>query len=451
MNNYSIQSRSGISPSEVRDALKSCMLVDGLDLVLDFENSRDVWIKDSKSRKMFFDFFSFFASSPLRINHPKLKTFDFIKKIGEIAATNKPSNSDIYSVEMAEFVAAFRKFAMPRIFKKVFFIDSGTLAVENALKIAFDWKIKKNFHKGYKEEKGTKIIHFREAFHGRSGYTLSLTNTDPNKTDLFPKFKWPRVMNPKLLFPIESNLPIIMKNEKTSINEINEAIKNNPDDIAAIIIEPVQCEGGDNFFRKDFFLKLREIADENDILLIYDEVQTGFGITGRMWAYQHYVPPDIIAFGKKSQVCGVMATDRIEDIEDNCLNKSGRINSTWGGNIVDMVRSKKNLEIMNEDSIVENAERQGAFLLSALKELSKNFYSIISNARGLGLLCAFDFHNAEIRKKFLETAFLNNLLILPCGHKSVRFRPVLDITKNELMEGLNIVEKTLYLTRESFN
>ena len=184
-----------IRPEDVHKILSKYMLVDGFDLVMDLRKSKGCRIYDSRRDRWFLDFFSFFASSPLGCNHPALLEPDFLKKLAEVAV-NKPTNPDVYTVEMAEFVDTFGRLAMPDHFKHLFFIDGGALAVENALKTAFDWKIRKNIAAG-KGEKGEQVIHFQEAFHGRSGYTLSLTNTfDPRKTMYFPKFKWPRILNP---------------------------------------------------------------------------------------------------------------------------------------------------------------------------------------------------------------------------------------------------------------
>ncbi|MGE5400635.1 MAG: L-lysine 6-transaminase, partial [Ignavibacteriales bacterium] len=390
-----------ISADSVHEVLKKKMLVDGFDLVFDHQRSHGVHLVDARTGEAYLDFFSFFASSPVGLNHPKLNNPEFREKIGYIAALNKPSNSDLYTVEMAEFVDTFCRVAVPEHFKYLFFIDGGSLAVENGLKVAFDWKVRKNFAKGYKEEKGQQVIHFKEAFHGRSGYTMSLTNTDPNKILYFPKFNWPRIVNPKLKFPIQDNLSEIIKMENQAIDEIYAAIKNNPDDMAALIIEPIQAEGGDNYFRKEFFQKLRDITLENDILFMFDEVQTGLGLTGKMWAHEHYLVPDIMSFGKKTQICGIMVSDRIDDVEEHCFRKSSRINSTWGGNLVDMVRSKRNLEIIEEDNLVENAEYTGKILLDGLLNLQETFPKLISNVRGLGLMCAFDLPDPELRKEFI--------------------------------------------------
>jgi L-lysine 6-transaminase len=431
-----------INVENVHKVLAKSMLVDGFDLVLDLEKSNGLTIVDEKTGEEYLDFFTFFASSPIGLNHPKINTPEFREELA-IAALNKPSNSDIYTIEMAKFVDTFSRIAKPDSFNHLFFIDGGTLAVENGLKTAFDWKVRKNFLKGYKEEKGHQVIHFRESFHGRSGYALSLTNTDPTKINYFPKFNWPRIINPKIKFPLRENLNDVLKLESEAIDQIYSAIKNNQDEIAVIIIEPIQCEGGDNFFRKDFLMKLREIADENEILLMFDEVQTGIGMTGKMWAFEHYVEPDIVAFGKKTQICGIMVNNRIDDIEENVFRKSSRINSTWGGNLVDMVRSRRNFEIIEEENLVENSMLIGEYLLQNIKELENEFPFLVSQARGLGLLCSFNMPNPDIRKEFLSRLYKNKMIMLGCGVSTVRFRTPLNVTKEDIDKGISIIRSVL--------
>lgn len=437
-----------ITPNEVHKTLSETMLVDGMEIVLDLNKSKGIRIYDSKTNSEYIDFFSSFASAPIGFNHPQIIN-GFSKNLSE-AAKYKPSNSDIYTTQMAEFVAAFSRIAKPSYMKYLFFIDGGALAVENALKVAFDWKVKKNLKDGIKN-KEQKIIHFREAFHGRSGYTLSLTNTDPVKIEHFPKFDWPRITNPKIKFPVENNLEEIIKLEKKALQEINSALKENKDQIAALILEPVQAEGGENFFRKEFFKELREIADKNEFLLIFDEIQTGMGFTGKWWAYEHFdVKPDIICFGKKAQVCGIMVNDRIDDIEDHCFRKSSRINSTWGGNLTDMVRATKYLHIIEEENLVANAEVMGNYLRENLLSIQDKFPRLISQVRGLGLMCSFDLPDTSIRNEFIKKCNENKLLILSCGKKSVRFRTVLDINKTDIDDGLKIIKKVLNLINKKF-
>lgn len=413
------------------------------DIVLDLEKSTPSHIFDKKHNRYFLDLFTFFATMPLGMNPPEIFDEEFFTKLKR-AALNKPSNTDFFTEELYEFIKTFERVALPDWGKYLFFIEGGALAVENALKIAFDWKVRKNFQKGYREEKGHQVIHFQEAFHGRSGYTLSLTNTDPNKVQYFPKFDWPRILNPKLKFPLTDDvLEEVIQKEKLAIEQIKNAITKNKDDIACLIIEPIQGEGGDNHFRKEFFQKLREICDENEILLIYDEVQTGIGLTGKMWAYEHFIQPDIIAFGKKLQVGGVICSNRIDDVEENVFRKGGRINSTWGGNLTDMVRATKYLEIIEKNNLIENAKRMGDYLLNSIQNLQNDFTDLISNARGKGLMCAIDVKDKSTRDTLRKKLFENGLIILGCGEKSIRFRPRLSITKDNIDEAIEIFRKSL--------
>ncbi len=421
------------------------MLADGLDFVLDLKKSKGCRIYDSSKRKYMLDCFSFFATLPLGCNHPKLTTSEFIKKMGELAV-NKPTNSDLYTTEMAEFVKSFKKYAVPDHFQHLFFVSGGALAVENGLKTAFDWKMRKNIEKGNGDKLGTQIIHFKEAFHGRTGYTLSLTNTfNFNKIKYFPKFNWPRIINPKITFPLtEKNLENVKGLEKQALSEIEQALCENPDDIAALIIEPIQGEGGDNHFRKEFFLELRRLCNKHEMMFILDEIQSGVGLTGKMWAYQHYdFEPDIIAFGKKTQVCGIIVGKRVDEIEDNVFAVSSRLNSTWGGNLIDMVRCQKYLEIMEEERLIKNAEIQGKHLLEGLEEIAQKYPNKISNARGRGLMCAFDLPTPEKRDEIKEKLYANDLIVLGCGATTIRFRPPLIVSSEEVDEALTILDKAV--------
>lgn len=432
-----------IDPNHVHETLRKHMLADGYDMVLDYDKSETPYIYDSKHNKRFLDFFTFFASSPLGMNHPKIaNNKDFRDHIGKIAL-NKPSNSDVYTQEIADLIETFGRVGIPDYLPYTFFVSGGALAVENALKVAFDWKVQKNFKKGYRRETGMKVLHLEQAFHGRSGYTMSLTNTDPNKVKYFPKFDWPRIKNPKITFPLEGgNEEKVIEAEKLAIAQAQQHFEQNKDEIACIILEPIQAEGGDNHFRVEFHRELRRLADEHEALLIYDEVQTGIGLTGKFWAHEHYVKPDIIAFGKKAQVCGILAGTRIDDVPSNVFHTSSRINSTWGGNLTDMVRLTRILEIIEEDSLVKNAAAVGAHLLKKVQHLAEEF-DFVTNPRGKGLMCAFDLPDPHSRKEFLSKAFANGLMILACGERTVRFRPPLNIDEEHIDEGMEIIKKSM--------
>ncbi len=434
-----------LTPEDVFPTLNEHMLVDGYsEIVVDLQKSEGNYIYDSLSGRKYLDMFSYFATAPIGHNHPAMHDLEFKEKILSVAIM-KPSNSDFYSTEMAEFVQTFSKYAIPEHLPYLFLVSGGALAVENALKAAFDWKVRRNFQKGIKEEKGSQVIHFKEAFHGRSGYTLSLTNTDKRKTKYFPKFNWPRITNPKILFPFnEVNLDKVVALENQAIDEIKAAIHECGDDIAAMIIEPIQGEGGDNHFRKEFFQKLRTVADESDILLIFDEVQTGIGLTGKMWCYEHFgVNPDMLVFGKKTQVCGFLCSKRIDEVDDNVFHESGRLNSTWGGNLVDMVRFRKYLEIIVTDKLIENTCNVGEYFLTELLQLEDEFDTIVSRVRGRGFMSAFDLPNSEIRNQFLSKTYENGLIALPSGERSIRFRPSLNLPGELVDETLRILRESL--------
>ena len=433
-----------ISPAEVHGVLARHILADGYDIVFDFDRSHGVWLHDARSGRELLDFCSFFASNPVGFNHPKMKDPEFLKVLHRVAQL-KPALSDLYSVEYAWFVDVFGRIAKPAYFKYLFFIEGGTLGVESTLKTAFDWKVRRNRAKGIRGDKGQQILHFREAFHGRSGYALSLTNTDPVKTDLFPKFHWPRVSNPKLRFPVTPEVERdVAAAEQQSLEEIERAFHDNPDDIAAIIVEPIQAEGGDNHFRPEFLQAVQRKAREHDVLFIVDEVQTGVGITGRMWAHEHFdLQPDALAFGKKAQVCGCMVGPKVDEEPQNVFRVSSRINSTWGGGLTDMVRCARFLEIMEEDRLLENTRTVGVRLLEGLRGVERELGGLMTNARGRGLMIAFDLPSREARDRAQDLLFANGMLLLACGPRSIRFRPALNLTPAEADAGLDIVRRSL--------
>ena len=435
-----------IQPSEVHNVLSRHMLADGYDIVMDLARSKGSWVFDSRRGRKMLDFFSNFASCPIGYNHPRLDNPEFRDRIAEVAL-NKPANSDIYTTYMAEFVETFSRLAVPpSLNKHMFFVEGGALAIENAIKTAFDWKIRKNMKKGAGTEKGTQIMHLREAFHGRSGYTLSLTNTaDPRKTQYFPKFDWPRIDNPKLVFPLtDESLADAARREDAALQQAKQALVERKDDIAAFIMEPIQGEGGDNHFRPEFFRAMRQLCDENEMLFILDEVQSGVGMTGKMWAYEHYgIEPDMICFGKKTQVCGFASNDRIFDIDENVFTVSSRINSTWGGNLTDMVRSQRYFEVIAEEKLVENAAKVGSFFLGQLQNLTGEFPEVVSNVRGLGLMAAFDLPSGEVRDRAIQAMEDADMLVLASGHRSIRFRPALNLSEQEASEGIARITRSL--------
>jgi L-lysine 6-transaminase len=430
-----------VAPSDVVEVLGQHVLLDGLRIVVDLARSRGCRLADAATGRTLLDFYGFYGTMAVGFNHPWLDRVEVKEDLLEAVRT-KVANSDVYSRHYATFVQTFhRVFGLPPL-ERYFFIEGGALAVENALKAAMDWKVRKNLAAGL-GERGTEIIHFERAFHGRSGYTLSLTNTDPRKTDYFAKFAWPRLSAPVLNF----NLPEPTRTWDAAARErqvearLRELLSARATDIAAIIVEPIQGEGGDRHFRGEWLAVLRRLSDEHDVLLIFDEVQTGAGATGRNWCCEHFgVLPDLMAFGKKAQVCGVMAGPRLGEVPENVFRMPSRINSTWGGNLADMVRAAHLLRLIEHEHLVENARDRGAQLLAGLQELAAE-EPLLTAPRGRGLMVAFDLPDLGQRDRFYTGLFESGLLTLRSGVRSIRFRPALDVTEPDILEALQIIRE----------
>ena len=395
--------------SKVIDRLSNHIITDGFHVVVDPDRSHGSWVVDAETGKEFLDCYSQFASQPLGWNHPSL--LEAQDHLGR-AALHKLANSDMYSKDYADFVDRFAELTPD--FSHYFFIDGGALAVENALKAAFDWKAQKSGIRSLSTVNELDVVHFYKAFHGRTGYTLSLTNTELNKTKLFPQFNW------------------------STIYDIDKLDKYMHSEVAAIIVEPIQGEGGDKHFEAQIFHELRALADTYSSMLIFDEVQTGLGATGKMWAYEHFgVVPDMMCFGKKTQVCGFCATDRIDEVKENVFSTSGRINSTWGGNIVDMVRFQYIADAIQKYDLVSNAAQVGGHFMNALSRIDG-----LHNIRGRGLMIAFDLETTAERDQ-LKSLLQERMIVLTCGTRSIRLRPTLSFSKADADTACNIIEHSI--------
>lgn len=434
-----------VSAAEVHEVLSRHVLTDGFKLVLDLDRSRGSRLIDARTGVSYLDLYTFFASAPLGLN-PAGVVDDpaFLARLSMIAA-NKPANPDMYSSAYAEFVETFARVLGDPELPHLFFIEGGALAVENALKVAFDWKSRQNEAAGRDPGLGTRIMHLAKAFHGRSGYTMSLTNTEPGKVARFPKFDWPRIDVPAVQHPLEAHLEAVTEAEERAISQARKAFADHPHDIAAFITEPIQGEGGDNHLRPEFLRAMQQLAHDHDALFIVDEVQTGAGTTGTAWAYQQLgLEPDVVAFGKKVQVGGIMAGRRVDEVADNVFHVSGRINSTWGGGLVDMVRSQRLLEIIEADGLIEAAGPKGERFLAGLRALAVDRPGTLVNVRGRGLMIAVDLADAGARDALLaDLRDTEHVVALPCGERSIRFRPALSIENEEIDEAVAALGRSL--------
>ena len=429
-----------IDPKQVHEILGRHQLADGMAQVLDLEGSHGAWLRDAATGREHLDLFTCFASWPLGYNHPRMAEPEFLSEL-TLAAANNPSNSDLYTVSMARFVEAFATRVTPTAYPHHFWVAGGALAVENALKTAFDWKARKLGRTDFgADANDLSILHFRQCFHGRSGYTMSLTNTDPAKVGLFPKFDWPRVHNPFVEYDADGRIENdVEASEARALEEIEAAYAQRGDTIAGILIEPIQGEGGDNHFRPEFLRALRRVCDERGSLLLFDEVQTGFFGSGKAWLFEVLgVEPDVVAFGKKSQVCGIFANRRVEEVKDHVFERSSRINSTWGGNLVDMVRSRQFIDIVLGEQLHENVSARGCQLVSGLRQLQKERGGF-TNVRGQGSLIAFTLESPTQRDEFLKKLTEREVLALPSGTRSIRFRLPLVLTESDTEAALERV------------
>ena len=440
--NFCALAGSQIEPDRVHQELSRSMLVDGFDLVLDLQRSAGSYLVDARDGRRFLDMFTFVASSALGMNHPALADDKEFRVELLNAALNKPSNPDVSTVAMAGFVETFSRVLGDPALPHLFFVEGGALAVENALKVAFDWKSRHNEARGIDPALGTRVLHLRGAFHGRSGYTLSLTNTKPVSVARFPKFDWPRIDAPFIRPGLDG--PAMDALEAASLRQARAAFEAHPHDIACFLAEPIQGEGGDRHFRPEFFKAMGRLCDEYDALLIFDEVQTGCGLTGTPWAYQQLgVQPDAVAFGKKTQVCGVMAGGRVDEIADNVFSVASRLNSTWGGNLADMVRARRILEVIEADGLFDHAAEQGRYLLARLDELVQDLPAVVHDPRGRGLMCAFSLPTTADRDEVVRELWQRCVIVLPSGEDGVRFRPALTVSRHEIDAAISAVRGAL--------
>ncbi|MFI2005364.1 MULTISPECIES: L-lysine 6-transaminase [Streptomyces] len=429
----SLSGAGSLNARDVHRALEPHVLVDGYDIVLDIPASSGTWLVDAVTKNRYLDLFSFFASAPLGINPPCItEDPDFMRELAA-AAVNKPSNPDIYTVPYVRFVKTFARVLGDPGLPHLFFVDGGALAVENALKAAFDWRAQKL---GLDDDAVDKlqVLHLERSFHGRSGYTMSLTNTEPSKTARYPRFDWPRIPSPALRYPLDEHAAANEEAERRALEAAEAAFRAADGMIACFIAEPIQGEGGDNHLSAGFLQAMQRLCHEHDALFVLDEVQSGCGITGTAWTYQQLgLTPDLVAFGKKTQVCGVMGGGRIDEVPDHVFAVSSRISSTWGGNLADMVRATRILETIEDTQLFDTVVQRGKYFRDGLEVLAARHPAVVTNARGRGLMCAVDFPDAQLRDDVLRRMYRDHHVIaLPCGERSLRFRPPLTISESEI-------------------
>ena len=280
-------------------------------------------------------------------------------------------------------------------------------------------------------------ISLKNGFHGITGYGMSISTNNLKISD-YPKLYWP-----KFDFPCSDCYKDgkcstgYTSNEKSFLESIETYISSKGKEyIASIIIELVQGGGGDNHLCADYVHGLKEICEKNDILFIIDEVQTGFGVSGKLWCYEHYkVEPHLLTFGKKAQISGVCIGKNIPDV-DKVINVPGRLSPTWNGDITDYIRCKYIIKAYKEYDLIDNAAELGNYIVSSLKNMN-----VFRNVRGRGFLIAFDFKNTDERDRYDQLCFEEGLFLLPMRDVALRMRPNMALTKDEADHALSIMSK----------
>lgn len=430
-----------IPAKDVPSVLERHVVVSDLDLVIDLARSHGSTLVEARTDVSYLDFATFAGSLPLGMNHPGMTGDAEFTRALTLAALHKITNPDFHSREYASFVAAFARVLGDPALPRLFFVDGGALAVENAIKAAFDWKWRTS---GTAPER-LLVMHLTDAFHGRSGYTLSLTSTEAVITEGYPQWDWPRLPTPGVCHPPTEFAEVNEANDARALHHAEKFFVDNPGRVACFIAEPIQGAAGDTHLSPRFLRGMQELCHTHEALFVLDEVQTGCGITGTPWLYQQLgLTPDLVAFGKKTQVSGVMAGGRVTDTPGNPFAAAGRIGSTWGGNTVDMVRATGILDIIEEDGLLQYAAQAGALLLSLVEDLAARHPTLVSNPRGRGLLCAFDVSDTALRNRVLtELRTVHHVLLLGGGERSVRFRPSLAVAEDDLRKGVAAIETVL--------
>jgi 4-aminobutyrate aminotransferase len=375
------------------------------------------------------DFCCHVGSSPLGYNNPALTAMarelagidpdryagaDFISGYGHKPDLSLPTPSHLHH-KMIEITKQFR-------FDQAFFSNTGAEAVENAIKLCY--QARKNFGYG---------ICFDGAFHGRTLGALSLNRS-----------KWQHRMHyPQIPKAISFPYPIVREKNNSNwycigrrgvkTSALAETLDKEygiikPEEVSYIILEPVQGEGGYRVPNPDAFREVYDIAQQNDIPIISDEIQAGMGRTGKWWACENFgVKPDMISAGKALRIgASIGKKDLFPKIE-------GRISSTWGeGNAIATAVGYKTIEIIQKERLLDNATKMGKQLRSRLEEIQQKYPKHIVDVRGLGLLDAFEISDLKKRKKILYECLKRGLLLAPCGYKTIRVLPPLDVKEREL-------------------
>ncbi|EER34710.1 4-aminobutyrate aminotransferase [Candida tropicalis MYA-3404] len=409
----------------------------GIYFVADYEKSQGNYIADVDGN-VYLDVYAQIASIPLGYNNPALiETAKSDKMIRAIV--DRPATGNFPGADINEIIGEILKVA-PKGQDKVWSGLSGADANELAFKAAFFWyqAKKRGYNTQFSQEEldsvmkneapgspDLAILSFERGFHGRLFASGSTTCSKPiHKLDM-PSFKWPKAEFPSYKYPLDKYTEENKKEDERCLKIVDDIIANNKIPVAAVLIEPIQSEGGDNHASAEFFQGLRDITLKHGSLLIVDEVQTGVGATGIMWAHERFnlqPPPDLVTFSKKFQSAGYFFHD-----PEIIPNFAYRQFNTWCGDPARMILAGAiGQEVVKHDLVKRTAE-VGDYLYSKLEKLAEKYPSYIRDLRGKnrGTFIAWSLENSEARNKFLSDMKTVGVNIGGCADDSVRLRPTL--------------------------
>ena len=397
------------------------MPVTAFPVEIDFSKSYGSWLYDCVSNNYLLDMHNHYSSLPLGYNHPIFKTEEFQNEILKVAGI-KTAMGRYWSRQREEFMNEFKEFAVPSGYTYMHFACTGSLAVEAAIKTAWEYG---------QSRRQSQICVLNDSFHGVNSFGNFISTTNRVYDNIFmceAAENEPMSCVGKL-----SILELIGFIDKRKINP-SEA----PDlNLAAVIIEPIQCTAGDLKMNIEDLKKIRDYCSEVNALLIFDEIQTGFGTTGTVWYWQQLgIEPDIIIFGKKAQVSGIIVKEEFSAIFENYAAK---LSVTFDGDLIDMIRCKYIIKAIQEENLLENIKTAGVVIKTLLQK-----YKELKNVRVTGGLVAFDFETKQERDLFVNRAFENGLIVNSTAEKSIRMRPNLAITMEEMIKMGQIVDKTIF-------
>lgn len=423
--------------------------------IADYEKSIGNYIVDVDGNT-YLDVYAQIASIPLGYNNPALiATAKSDKMIRAIV--DRPAMGNFPSNETAEIVQGILNVA-PKGQDKVWSALSGADANELAFKAAFFWyqSKKRGYNAGFTQDENVSvmqnqapgspdlaILSFKRSFHGRLFATGSTTCSKPiHKLDL-PSFKWPKAEYPVYKYPLDQNVEFNKEEDKRCLQIVDKIFQEWNVPIAALLIEPIQSEGGDNHGSNEFFQGLRDITLKYGALMIVDEVQTGVGATGKLWAHEHFElspVPDIVTFSKKFQTGGYYFHDP-EIIPDFAYRQF----NTWCGDPARMLLGGAIGHETIKHDLPSLVAKVGDYLFGKLEQLQAKYPKYINELRGKGrgTFIAWSFDSSATRDKFLNDMKKVGINIGGCADTSVRLRPTLVFEEKHADILLAAIEKVL--------